>query len=1025
MSARQKRNRACTIGALLVATVASAADRTWNGGGSDANWSTAANWGGTAPSAGDVLMFAGSTRLTNTNDLSDGTAIGGITFNTGASAFVLAGNGVSMLGAVTNFSVSSQTINLPLTLAATRVFCASNGALMVSNTISGAGGLTVAGAQPLTLAAGNTYSGATTVKPGGVLRVTHGNALGSAAGTTTAEDGGLIELYGGIMVPESFTLYGDSSTGYGGVLRNKSGSNIVTGVILNGSRIKTNTGSLDLLGGVTGGQFVLGADAGTFIRIAEKSINIGGNTFFAHTSAPIILAVTNNTWGTLEVSGHYVYTEVDNALAVSGLLRMGGSSPSGVNLNGHNQTVGQLLCTYTASGTREVTSVTPATLTVNQSATTTYNGTFSGAVSLVKAGSGTLALSNAVSSMTGSLVVSNGTLVIESSGGFSACTNVIVAGGTLELRKATALSSGANLLIAAAGAKVTISNGLAQTVGSLFIGGVQQARGTYGTVASGANFTDDVRFGGTGQLNVLNSPAVAFTTRTWDAGGADAYMSTAANWEGDAVPSFDGTVCAVFGTGGNSVTSDVAVALYGMTFNRDGNFTLAAGAGIVSNGAGGVFAQAPNATARTYAIAEDMVLSDNQTWMVGTNNLGVTTLNVTGSIGDGVVPCGITKTEFGTLNLYTNNTFDGAVVVSNGALRIYNSFALGSTNGNTTVHGWAGCNLYLYGNLNIAEPLVLNGEKNNAGTLRIDSGSNTLSGPITLYNQVRLVVYTGALAVEGGMIVGSGDPGGSLVINSGTATYFRNKPLQIGTKNFYTDSGGLTVVAVTNNMWGETQVMSGTLRLDVTNALPVAPLRLGVDYGPGGTVDLNGNDQTVNRLYLGTANPAVRTVASVAPALLTVNQNANTLFDARFTGAVSLLKAGTGSLTLTNAFTTTTGSFAVSNGTLAVVRDGTFGPNSTNIAVFGTGTLLLSNSVAIADSAAVTMPASGVSTAKISLASGVNEKVGQLFYGNKMQRVGSYGSTGSAALFKDDSHFAGTGVLTVLRDNSGTLFKLH
>ena len=287
------------------------------------------------------------------------------------------------------------------------------------------------------------------------------------------------------------------------------------------------------------------------------------------------------------------------------------------------------------------------------------------------------------------------------------------------------------------------------------------------------------------------------------------------------------------------------------------------------------------------------------------------------------------------------------------------------------------------------------------------------------------MVYTGALAVEGGMAVGGGDSGGALVINSGTATYFRNKPLLIGTKNFYTDSGGLTIVAVSNNVWGETQVMSGTLRLDVANALPEAPLRLGVDYGPGGTVDLNGCDQTVNKLYLGTAKAAVRTITSATPACLTVNQSANTIFDARFTGAVSLRKLGSGTLTLTNAFSTTMGGFNVSSGTLAVAFNGTLGPNATNVVVGGAGTLARSNSVAIADSAVVLMPAANVATAKICLGPGVNETVGGLFYGDKMRRAGTYGSTGSAAANKDDTHFAGTGVLTVLHDKSGTFVQMR
>lgn len=1021
------KNIVAVLIASLLAAGAQAQSRTWDGGSAaDSNWSTAENWGGTAPVAGDALYFGGSQRLTNVNDLAEGTLFASLVFNSGASAFWLSGNGIALGGNVTNFSTAIQTIGLPLTLDATRTFCASNGALVVTNAIGGAGGLIKTGAQPLSLTVSNSYAGATTVKAGGVLRITHGYALGGTSGTTTAEDGSIIEVYGGITIPESFALYGDASTGYGGVMRIKGGSNVISGVILNGSRIKTNSGSLDLIGGSTGGQLVLGADSG-FIRVAEKPITLGGNNFYAHTGQPIILAVSSNTWGQLEISGGYVRTDVTNALAVSGILALGGGNPSGLNLNGNDQTVGRLLCSTTNAGTRVVTSAAPATLTVNQSVSSTVNAGFTGAASLVKTGTGSILFTNTLSTTAGNITLSNGTLVVEYGAGFSASTNVIVAGGVLELRHGTALWDGASVFVAD-GAKIKIGAGLTETVGKLFVNGVQQARGTYGTTNSGALFPDNTHFDGLGQLNVLSSPPVAATNVTWDAeGGVDTLLSTATNWVGDATPAFDGTPVAIFGAGGSSATVDVGASLYGLTFNRNGNFTLAAGAGVITNGAGGVLALAPNVTNRTYTIAEDLVLSDNQTWNVGTNNLGVTTLDVRGAVDDGLVPCSLVKTGFGTLNVYTNNAFDGIVIVSNGAFRIYHSASLGSTNGNTTVNGFAGCNLCLYGNLNLSEPLALNGEKDNAGTLRIDSGSNTLSGPVTLLNgQVRLVAYNGPLVVEGGMASGVGDTSGNLVVNSGIATYFRNKPLLLASsRSLYTDSGGLTVVAVTNNTWNETQVMSGTLRLDLTNALPVRPLRLGVDYGPGGTVDLNGNDQTVSKLYLGTAKPATRTITSTAPALLSVNQSENTLFDARFTGAVSLLKLGGGALTLTNAFTTTSGSFAVSNGTLLVTRDGTFGANSQSIAVGGTGTLTLSNSVAIADSATVSLPAAGVTTAKLNLATNVNESVRFLYFGSKQQRVGTYGSSASPAVNKDDSHFSGAGILTVLRDDYGTLIKLQ
>ena len=64
-------------------------------------------------------------------------------------------------------------------------------------------------------------------------------------------------------------------------------------------------------------------------------------------------------------------------------------------------------------------------------------------------------------------------------------------------------------------------------------------------------------------------------------------------------------------------------------------------------------------------------------------------------------------------------------------------------------------------------------------------------------------------------------------------------------------------------------------------------------------------------------------------------------------------------------------------------------------------------------------------TAKVSLASGVNEAVGTLFLGSVQKRAGTYGSTSSAAAIKNDTYFTGTGILTVLHDKSGTLLRVQ
>ncbi len=148
---------------------------TWDGSEAVSNWSVKKNWGngnGQSVVSNDSLIFAGNTNTTNTNDITGLTGIT-ITFASGAGAFTLNGNSITLGGAVTNSSTSLQTVNLPVILSATQTFNAASGDLALGGVISGTGGLTKTGANKLTLSGTNTYAGATTVSAGTL-------ALGSA-----------------------------------------------------------------------------------------------------------------------------------------------------------------------------------------------------------------------------------------------------------------------------------------------------------------------------------------------------------------------------------------------------------------------------------------------------------------------------------------------------------------------------------------------------------------------------------------------------------------------------------------------------------------------------------------------------------------------------------------------------------------------------------------------------------------------------------------------------------------------------
>ncbi|MFO0810520.1 MAG: hypothetical protein U0746_17985 [Gemmataceae bacterium] len=190
---------------------------TWDGGGADAKWTTAANWAGdAAPQPNDDLVFpAGTAQLAPTNDFPAATAFGRISIR--ATGYLLAGNRVALGGGIaldhqlTTGGVTA-TVALPLTLTAPQTIAGSytydlaltgpidlgatvltvapaGGTVRFTGVVSGTGGLTVGtgvGVSVVLLAAANTYTGPTTVL-GSVLQV-----AGSVAGPVAVVGGQLI-----------------------------------------------------------------------------------------------------------------------------------------------------------------------------------------------------------------------------------------------------------------------------------------------------------------------------------------------------------------------------------------------------------------------------------------------------------------------------------------------------------------------------------------------------------------------------------------------------------------------------------------------------------------------------------------------------------------------------------------------------------------------------------------------------------------------------------------------------------------
>lgn len=284
------------------------------------------------------------------------------------------------------------------------------------------GSLVKNGGGTLTLTAANSFSGATMVNAG-ALSVTHGSALGKTNGATVVANQARLVLGGGVTVAgEPLTISGDGgvNTWYGALRSDSATVSTWTGDVLLGmqdTRLGTGDGSYYKLA-VSGVIDDEAANYNLIIRCQWPSGTVilsGANTYGGQTSV---------FYGTLKLDGG------ENRLPIGTVLRFGVSTLTGrVDLNGQNQEVAGLVVGAGGSA-NEITSDTPAALTVNAAAASSFSGKITGAVALEKKGLQTLTLS-AANTYSGATVVSAGTLRLTQDQCLSTNTAVTIASGAV------------------------------------------------------------------------------------------------------------------------------------------------------------------------------------------------------------------------------------------------------------------------------------------------------------------------------------------------------------------------------------------------------------------------------------------------------------------------------------------------------------------------------------------------------------------------------------------------------------------
>jgi hypothetical protein len=273
-----------------------AATRTWTGAGANGNWSTAANWGGTVPVAGDDLVFPnGAAQLTNTNDLTAGTSFNSISFTGPVGGYTISGNSIALVAGLTadNAAPNPNSFSVPITLTASQTFTVSGNRLQLGAIDLGSHTLTLAGATGL-------------VELNGVVSGTGGisSSVGVAFVNTSASYTGPTTITGGAFVVGGASLSPSSVvTVNGGFLQFANGGSTGPITVNSPAQLTCQGGGVSQIGNVTD----LTMQSGSKLEMAMYSLsdygqlNASGNVSLGNATLNLSWSFTSATGNTFTI----------------------------------------------------------------------------------------------------------------------------------------------------------------------------------------------------------------------------------------------------------------------------------------------------------------------------------------------------------------------------------------------------------------------------------------------------------------------------------------------------------------------------------------------------------------------------------------------------------------------------------------------------------------------------------------------------------------------------------------------------
>ena len=755
--------------------------------------------GNSSTYSGAVNIYNGVLNLQNNNGL--GTNAGNTTVYNNASLqvqnnitspepIIITGAGFGSLGAIRSISganaltgnisltnnarinidagtLSITTGTLALSTYALNTGVYSGTSMSITSLLTGdaSSTLTKDSTGTLNLSGNNTgYAGAISVY-NGILNAQSSNALGATSGTTTVRAGATVQVLGNSLnIPEPITINGDGVATNQGAIRNPSGNNSWSGLITLGADariVTTGSASTDSLiiitGGINTGNFTLTADATKGMRIDGVVTGNGGITKIGNDT--LAITGTNNYTGATIVN--------NGAISVRNIAAFGG---------------------------------TGGATTVNTGA----------AVYIVGAG-----FNIAEPFVLNSLGVSNanGAIWIPSSSGATTLSGLITTSAASRIN-----NDGASLLtIGTAG--ITNTGGL--TLGVNGTGGMTVTGIIAGTNASTSNLTKDGTGAGKLILTTANTYAgtTSITTGIVQITNQDALGSSSPGVTGYSTTTISNGAALEI-NGASSFTIPEVINTNGYGVSSTGAIRLISGA-AAANLIGGITAQTDSRI--------------NTDVSVGTNTLTISTASVTntGGLSFGIASNagitissaiagagGITRDGSGTgkLILATANSYTGTTTITSGIIQIQNGAALGNASANTVVA--AGAALEINGaTLSIAEPFALSGNGiSNDGAIRNLTGTNSISGTITLNANARINVDAGSLSATSSTSLATN----TFSLNAGvnTATSMGITGAITGSGTLTKDSLGTLVLSGTSTSYtGAITIYKGVVNIQSADAL--------------------------------------------------------------------------------------------------------------------------------------------------------------------------------------------------------------